>query len=419
MDLNKLLENYKNCPCGKEHVSSIKAVQIDNGVVFETGEILRQNGFPKRILLVSDVPAFSAADGIIESLEKSGFIVKQHIYPLMKKPLVSEVRAICDLCSDCDAILSVGTGSVNDICRYAAFLEKKELAIFGTAPSMDGFASSVCPIISDEGFKVTYSAKQPSVILADTKILAAAPAELKAAGFGDVIGKKIARADWEISRIVTGEYFCQNVAELVENVVDTLISLSDRLLLNDESAAKAEMEALVLSGLSMSLVGVSRPASGAEHMIAHFWEIKQLEQLGDHEYHGKLVGIATVKIADVYRKLAQIPDVCPGPEQIDWASVEKAYGPVLYKDVAALNTVPITANISPDILHDKWQDIKAIVNKYVPETSELIRLMNAAGATVEPKDAQLNDRLVDDAMAYHCFMRNRITLSRLRPMLKI
>ena len=73
MDLSALLEKYKNCPCGKEHVSVIKAVEIDNGVVHEVGKILSENGFPKKILLVSDEPAFAAADGIMESLEKSGF----------------------------------------------------------------------------------------------------------------------------------------------------------------------------------------------------------------------------------------------------------------------------------------------------------------------------------------------------------
>lgn len=419
MDLSALLEKYKDCPCGKEHVSVIKAVEIDNGVVHEVGKILSENGFPKKILLVSDEPAFAAADGIMESLEKSGFSVKKYIYPIMKKPLVSQVMFLRDLSGDCDGILSVGTGSVNDICRYAAYLAKKEFAIFGTAPSMDGFASSVAPIVSDEGFKVTYSTNQPSVIMADTKILAAAPAELKAAGFGDVIGKKIARADWEVARLITGEYFCQNVAELVEDVVDTLASLADKLLTNDESAAKVAMEALVLSGLSMSLVGVSRPASGAEHMIAHFWEIKQLELMGDHDYHGKLVGIATVKIAEEYRKLAKIKEVFPGEEIIDWAPVEVAYGPNLYRDVKELNKIPITKDIDPAILRERWQDITEIINKFVPETDELVRLMNVAGATVDPAKADLDEKLVSDAMNYHAYMRNRITLSRMRPMLKI
>lgn len=419
MDLSALLEKYKNCPCGKEHVSVIKAVEIDNGVVHEVGKILSENGFPKKILLVSDEPAFAAADGIMESLEKSGFSVKKYIYPIMKKPLVSQVMFLRDLSGDCDGILSVGTGSVNDICRYAAYLAKKKFAIFGTAPSMDGFASSVAPIVSDEGFKVTYSTNQPSVIMADTKILAAAPAELKAAGFGDVIGKKIARVDWEVSRLITGEYFCQNVAELVEDVVDTLASLADKLLTNDEAAAKVAMESLVLSGLSMSLVGVSRPASGAEHMIAHFWEIKQLELMGDHDYHGKLVGIATVKIAEEYRKLAKIKEVFPGEEFIDWAPVEAAYGPNLYRDVKELNKIPITKDIDPALLRERWREITEIINKFVPETDELVRLMTVAGATVDPAKADLDEKLVSDAMNYHAYMRNRITLSRLRPMLKI
>ena len=169
----------------------------------------------------------------------------------------------------------------------------------------------------------------------------------------------------------------------------------------------------------MKYAGVSRPASGAEHMIAHFWEIKQLELLGDHDYHGKLVGIATVKIAEEYRKLAKIKEVFPGEEFIDWKPVEEAYGTNLYRDVKELNKIPITKDIDPEILRERWRQITEIINKFVPETEELIAVMTKAGATVDPKDADLNDNLVSDAMNYHAYMRNRITLSRLRPMLKI
>ena len=169
----------------------------------------------------------------------------------------------------------------------------------------------------------------------------------------------------------------------------------------------------------MSLVGVSRPASGAEHMIAHFWEIKQLELMGDHDYHGKLVGIATVKIAEEYRKLAKIKEVFPGEEFIDWAPVEAAYGPNLYRDVNELNKIPITKDIDPALLRERLREITEIINKFVPETDELVRLMTVAGATVDPAKADLDEKLVSDAMNYHAYMRNRITLSRLRPMLKI
>ena len=77
---------------------------------------------------------------------------------------------------------------------------------------MDGFASYNAPL-TDANFKITYSAKAPEVIIADTKILAASPAELKSAGFGDMIGKYVGLIDWQVSSLVSGEYYCEKVAK--------------------------------------------------------------------------------------------------------------------------------------------------------------------------------------------------------------
>ena len=96
----------------------------------------------------------------------------------------------------------VGTGSVNDPCRLAAARENKMLCIFGTAPSMDGFASYSSPIV-DGYFKASYPAKSPEVIIGDTRILAKSPVYLKAAGFGDMIAKYVGLIDWQISALVS------------------------------------------------------------------------------------------------------------------------------------------------------------------------------------------------------------------------
>jgi glycerol-1-phosphate dehydrogenase [NAD(P)+] len=108
------------------------------------------------------------------------------------------------------SILAVGAGSINALCKLAADRAGKPYAIFATAPSMDGFASASASVY-ENGFKLTFGALPPRMILADTEVLAAAPAYLKAAGFGDLLGKYTALADWRISHLVTGEYYCENL----------------------------------------------------------------------------------------------------------------------------------------------------------------------------------------------------------------
>ena len=94
-------------------------MRIGSGLVSEVGNILRENGFPKKLLLVADKNTLKAADGIVESLED--FEVSFHIYDNIRVAMMEHVRELEALVEGKDiGILSVGTGSVNDPCRTAA-----------------------------------------------------------------------------------------------------------------------------------------------------------------------------------------------------------------------------------------------------------------------------------------------------------
>ena len=271
MELNQILKSLENCPCGKKHTFATELVRIESGLTPKTGAILADYGFPKRVLVVSDEPALRAADGVLESLTEAGFEVKKLIYANMMYAKIEQVREVEALASDIDGIIAVGTGSINDICRVASFRTGKKFCIFATAPSMDGFASDTAPII-ENNFKNSFFVEQPSVILADTKILAKAPLELKAAGFGDMVAKYIGIADWRIANLLIDEYYCPAVADITMQGVQKVVDLADKVSGEDEEAAGSIMEGLILSGLGMKLAKSSRPASGAEHVVSHYLE---------------------------------------------------------------------------------------------------------------------------------------------------
>ena len=152
MDISNILNNLKNCPCGRIHTVNIKAVEIGQGMLARTAEILRNADFPRKILAVADKNTLAASGNIIKILENGGFSVKMKLYDDLRDPTAPRVNEICSLSADVEGILSIGTGTLNDICRRAALLSDREFAIFATAPSMDGFASGTAPII-DNGFK--------------------------------------------------------------------------------------------------------------------------------------------------------------------------------------------------------------------------------------------------------------------------
>ena len=416
MDLEALRKSMENCPCGKEHPFDLKGLEVDSGNLARVATLLDKYDFPKNIMVVTDKNALKASDGILKVLEDGGYKFKLKIYDDMKEAKMEEVDELRGLMQDVDGVLSVGSGSCNDICRYSTYLEKKEFAIFGTAPSMDGFASNSAPILKD-GFKLTYFCHQPSVIIADTKILAKAPVELKRAGFGDMMAKYIAMADWRIATLIYGEHYCARVADLVRDALKQISALAPYVSCDDEGAVKAIMEALALTGIAMQCTGTSRPASGAEHVVSHYWECKKIEKGLFADYHGKKVGVATLMIAEIYHKVADMKNIKARKENVDWDAVAKAYGPNLIGDVMKLNSPTITEEIDPETINKNWDEIVKAIKEEIPTMEKLRELYAQAGAYTSIEDVKVDQKLCDDGLRYHAFMRRRINLTRLMPML--
>ena len=412
-DLQKLKKDFENCPCGREHTLAIDDIVIGSGTVHKVGEILKRNGFKKNLLFVADENTLKAADGVLESLKEFNLTMK--MYKNLREATMSEVQVIKGLLSDLDAVISVGTGSLNDICRAAAADLDKPLCIFGTAASMDGFASYCAPL-TDGNFKITYPAKSPEVVIADTKILAKAPGELKGAGFGDMIGKYVGLIDWQVSALITGEYYCEKVANLTRTATDKIMALADRIQKDDEESASAVFEALLLTGIAMSFVKISRPASGTEHILSHFWECKKLLQGKISDFHGKKVGVATLLIMDIYQKLYQKEKVTAHKEVIDWQGVYAHYGD-LKEEVIKLNTPDtITDEIDPKDIEKNWDKIRAIIAS-VPTRDEIYAAMKKAGCATTPEEIAVEKSLAEEGVKYHPFMRRRLSLRRLANMI--
>ena len=413
MDIIK--EFSKPCSCGRVHTTAVKDVHIGSGIVKNVGEILQSNNFSGNLLLVADKNTLKAADGIIESLE--GFNVSLHIYDNIRVADMKHVDEIRELIKDKDiSVLSVGTGSVNDPCRLAAALEDKKLCIFGTAPSMDGFASDTSPIVKD-GFKSSYQAKSPEVIIGDTKILSASPTYLKSSGFGDMMAKYIGLIDWQISSLLTGEYYCERVAGLTRTATDTLLSMASCVTADDEETAGQIFESLLMTGIAMSFTKNSRPASGSEHIIAHLIECLQLPDGIIPNYHGEDVGVCTLEMLKFYNSLAERDKVRGVHEKVNWDEVFSVYGN-LADDVKKLNFPEnIVDSVNPDSLSEKWQEIRAIIHS-VPSYDEVRNAMVKAGCKITVSDIEKSQEYFDLCVKYSPYMRKRLTLLRLKDMIK-
>ena len=415
MNIGSVVAGLGGCPCGKSHTVQIKAVEIAPGLLTRCPAILAENGFPRRILVVADKNALTASDGIPEALKHGGFEIETKIYDDLRVAEAQFAAEVADLAKACGGILSVGSGSCNDVCRRAALLADREFAIFATAPSMDGFASGTAPI-TDRNFKATLPARQPSIIIGDTEILSKAPAALKTAGFGDVLAKYVALTDWRVSHLLTGEYYCEKIAALVRGTVAKMAALADRITADDPETAGVIMEALVWSGLAMKLADSVRPASGTEHVLSHYWEIKKLEKGLLSDFHGRKVGVATLFAARIYHEIIRRETVTFHPDATDWEKVFAAYGSAFRGDVEKVNSPTVTAETTPERLRDNWEAIRRIVREELPAPEKIEDLLTRAGAAKTLADIDVSPDLGIEGLRWHPYMRHRMTLMRCLPM---
>ncbi len=406
----------KPCSCGRVHETTVEDIRIGSGILKDTGRILKENNFSENLLLVADKNTLAAADGIIDALTE--FNVQFKIYDDIRVADMSHVEELEDLIRDKDiSVLSVGTGSVNDPCRLASARQNKKLCVFATAPSMDGFASDTSPIVKN-GFKSSYQARSPQVIIGDTKILAAAPAQLKSSGFGDMMAKYVGLIDWQISALLTGEHYCERVAALTKSATDTLLSMSHLVTVNDEETAGKIFESLLMTGIAMSFHKSSRPASGSEHIIAHLMECLQLPQGIIPNFHGEDVGVCTLEMLEFYGKLAENEAVTGVHEEVDWEKVFSVYGDMA-DDVKKLNFPEnIVDGVNPADITENWQKIREIIGS-VPSYKEVKAAMICAGCKITVEDIEKKQEYFDLCVKYSPYMRKRLTLLRLRNMIKV
>ena len=303
-----------DCNCIKgSHTAPVKHIEVSQGAINKLTQILA--GYTD-IMLVADKTTYEVAGRTAERmLRDAGMlshvcIIDDPALPTDKnvgRVLIEAGRDeaeydICHFSSNPKYILGVGSGSVNDICRMVSYRLGIEYGILGTAPSMDGYASVVAPLLVGSK-KIVYTCSIARHIIIDLDICAAAPYELLLAGLGDMIGKYVAILDWELSRAVTDEYYCENVAKMVKRATGDCIASAEGLMTRDVTAVKNTVEGLILSGLCIAYTGTSRPASGTEHMIGQTFEVMDLERGHVPNLHGIEVGEATFAAMLMYKRI--------------------------------------------------------------------------------------------------------------------
>ena len=406
MDINKLLKGV-DCACGRKHTCDIEYVYIEKNAIQRLMEICGQN---RNILLVADENTFAAAgEKTVSAL--AGKSIRKVIFSGAEILVPNEVatQKVSSALSDADLIVGIGSGVIQDLCKYVSFESKLPYIIVATAPSMDGYASNGAAMITD-GMKVTYSAGLPVAIVADTEVIRNAPMEMLKAGYGDIIGKFSALNDWKLSHLVNGEYFCPYIYDLTYAQVQNALSLADGILKRDEESVKALMEALIIIGILMSFAGSSRPASGSEHHLSHFFEITGILDGTPYFPHGIDVAYSTVITAKLREKILSRPF----PSAIYRSSPEtyaKAMAQI-YKSAAdgCIALQKKAGNYTADRGYlQKEEGIRSILAE-MPTGDEILQMLSLAGLDMTDFYRLYDNEKIENAILYAKDLKDRYTV---------
>jgi len=387
------------CGCGKRHICAMDYLAIGPGAIAETPAMVRAMGCC-RPFVVCDENTFSAAGRQAgELLNQAGIAHVLYVIPCHGQkiaPAEWEVgSALMHFDPACDLILGVGSGVINDICKVLGNALRLKSAIVGTAPSMDGYASNSSSMELNH-VKMTLFNRAPRGILLDTDILARAPMRMLWAGLGDMAAKYIALCEWRMSHLVTGEYYCEDVAALMRSALRKVMDAAEGIPERDPAAIQAIAEGLVISGIAMAYAEISRPASGLEHYFSHMWEMMALERNRPYDLHGIQVGIGTVLTLKMYRKFRQIrPDRARAEaywrDMTDekWrAQIERIFG----KTAPEIIEMERRAGKNDWAGHEQrldsiirnWDGIQRAVMEELPDYAALRALMEKTGMPVKP-----------------------------------
>lgn len=426
MDWKRYLNQEEKCGCGRIHGTRMEDVVIEKDALEQLPGWIFGRGF-RRVLVVSDCNTNPVAgERTVALLKDAGLEVSGYVYP--DKELVPDEtalgRLLIALPPKTELLVAVGTGTIGDLCRFAGYKIGVPFVTVATAPSMDGFSSNVAPLITNH-LKTTYEARVPLAVFGDLELLQKSPTPMIAAGVGDILGKHICLLDWRLSHMVTEEYHCAEIEKMVEDSLHAVTQSAPLLPQRQPEAVRAVMDALVLSGVAISYAGNSRPASGSEHHLSHYWEMQFLFEGKAPILHGTKVAIGTVAAVWMYQKLLSLPvDFKAARRRAEtfnhqeWEKqIQAAYGPAA--ESVLLLEQETGKNAPEHVLHrlayleSHWEEICGLIRSRLPGLEDLIGMLRMLQAPWMPGQVGIREEQVADAVRFAKDLRNRYGLLQL------
>jgi len=410
--LTRLLAGaFRDPDDGQPLVAPIRTVVIKDSLAGAEAELAEALDLGRRLAVVSDATTHRVLGRRIEQALGRIAKIQSIVLPGHPAPDLETTDRLRMATVDADALIAVGSGTINDLCKYASALDEKPYAVFATAASMNGY-TSVNAAITVEGHKKSLPAQAAAGVFFDLEVLAAAPLRLIRAGLGDSVCRCTAQADWLLAHLLLGRPYRTAPFALLAEDEAALLAAPEALVGGDLAAIRGLVRTLVLSGFGMTLCGGSDPASQGEHLISHY-----ADMMGDpawpENFHGEQIGVTTLTMAGLQASLLDgaAPRIQPSP--IDEAALVHHFGPELgrscWQEFRHKRVDPGAAIQLNQRLAERWDEIRLRIAAIHRPPQQLREALERAGAATTPEALGWPREFYRAAVRHAREIRNRYT----------
>ena len=398
--------------------AAVDRILISDDLDGAEADLISGLGLRGDITLVADPDTWDAlGNRVAASLRAAGRPVSEVLLDHKPHATIAATEDLAARLQGADTIVAVGAGTVNDLVKYVTAQDGRDYCVFGTAASMDGYASSTASMSLPSGLKISLPAHSPKGVFLDLAVLAAAPARMNAAGFGDCLCTSVARIDWWMSHRLFGGFYDDAPYRIAEPDAGELDSRAAGVGVGEHVAVGYLTRALVLSGLGVGLTGVSNHGSMGEHQISHY-----IDCFARHRHpgstHGEQVGLATLSMGRIQQWfLAQDRPPEVAPTRVDTDDMARRMGAEIAGQCSAEyakkaldveGAERVNARLS-----EIWDDLKAELQPWVDTVADMTERLAAAGGATTATDLGVPVDFYREAVRHAHEMRNRFSFADL------
>lgn len=412
------------CECGRTHYVEPREIVYSPDALDLLPEVCERCADGRRAAVLMDARTREAAgDRICAGLAAQGWRIERLVAPDspsdgMPKCDDATMNLLTEGLGALDLVVGVGSGVLSDLAKWLAFDRGIPCVLCPTAASMNGYASSnIAPTL--KGIKSLGYVKPAVAVVADPAVIETAPPELTAAGLGDVIARSASNADWLMSHLLFGDYYCSRAVGLVADLEPLYMDRPEDIRARAPMAVEALFQGLLLTGAAMTIAGVSSPSSGGEHLVSHTLDMMSSLDGVPHDLHGRQVGIGTLIASELYRRVLAIEAPrwrAPATEADEgfWGRL----APLVAKECAA--KAERLEQARRDLSAPKaWDALRARLAPLTRSPQSLRDCLARAGAACRAKDIGCDRERLLAALLHAHEIRSRVTILDLARMVGV